>query len=65
MYCCCEKIRPNLGHVDVELSDIEQNTKNNDICSTNKKKNININININNNIIIFISQILVEEYKQV
>ena len=49
MYCCCEKIRPNLGHVDVELSDIEQNTKNNDICSTNKKKNININININNN----------------
>ena len=53
MYCCCKNLKTNLGHVDVEISDIEQNTKNNEICSSNKlntnTKNINTN-NINNNI---------------
>ena len=45
MFCYCKKIEANLGHIDVDISDIEQNTKNNDIYSSNKN-----NININNNI---------------
>ena len=55
MYYCCKKIKANLGHIDVDISDIEQNTKNNEIYSSNKlnikSKNINSNnINkINNN----------------
>ena len=51
MYCCFKNSKPNIGHIDVDISDIEQNTKNNDISSTNKifsKKNNNININNQN-----------------
>ena len=46
MFCYCKKTETNLGHIDVDISDIEQNTKNNDSYSPNKK---NININNNNN----------------
>ena len=48
MYCCDKNSKLNLGHIDVDISDIDQNTKNNDISSTNKK-NLNNNINLNTN----------------
>ena len=48
MYCCYKNSKLNLGHIDVDISDIDQNTKNNDISSTNKK-NLNNNINLNTN----------------
>lgn len=53
MYCCCEKIKPNLGHMDIVISDIEQNTKNNEIYSNklvskNSNQNIMNNLNYNN-----------------
>ena len=55
MYCCCKKMKTNLGHVDVDISDIEQNTKNNEISFTsnkilfkNKNSNIINNLNISN-----------------
>jgi hypothetical protein len=62
MYCCCEKVKPTLGQVDIVLSDIEQNTKNNEIYSfnklisnnsnTNKRNHLNINNEKNKNTII-------------
>ncbi len=62
MYWCCEKMKPNIGQVDIVISDIEQNTKNNEIYSfnklisnnsnTNKKNHLNINNEKNKNTII-------------
>ena len=50
MYCCCQNSKPNIGHIDVDISDVEQNTKNNEISFSSNKllfKNKNSN-NINN-----------------
>lgn len=53
MNCCCNNLKLNLGHINVEISEVEQNTKNNEISPLNKlvSKNNNSNniININNN----------------
>ena len=50
MYCCYKNLKTNIGHVDVDISDIEQNTKNNENCSSNKLNINNINTNNINNI---------------
>ena len=50
MYCCCEQtINSKLGHVDVEISNTEQNLKINDIANKDIPVSNNLNINIINN----------------
>ena len=50
MYCCCEQIdNKNLGHVDVEISNTEQNLKINEIVPKDLPVSQNLNINIINN----------------
>ena len=50
MYCCCEQIdNNNLGHVDVEISNTEQNLKINEIIANDLPVVKNLNINIINN----------------
>ena len=50
MFCCCEKIdNNNLGHVDVDISNIEKNLKINDIGTKDLPAPKNLNINIINN----------------
>jgi hypothetical protein len=49
MYCCYEQIdNSNLGHVDVEVSNIEQNLKINDIVTKDLPVSKNLNINLKN-----------------
>ena len=50
MYCCCEQMdNSNLGHVDVEISNTEQNLKINDIVTKDLPAPKNLDINIINN----------------
>ena len=50
MYCCCEQMDySNLGHVDVEISNTEQNLKINDIVTKDLPAPKNLDINIINN----------------
>ena len=50
MYCCCEQIgNNNLGHVDVDISNLDKNLKINDIVNKDLCISKNLNINLINN----------------